>query len=227
MLENTEIREWADNLLKEVLEKWQSMKGRYDFHEYGFAVFYSPPYYNPELMLIGYNPGGRRDVFNPERDSTITSITGHEYFQNDYDYALARKMRELFEGVRKTPLLRSSVKLNLNFFRSPTMADWKQIDLRVRRELESFCYRKVQEIVERLHPRCIIAEGMQTYQEVKSLLHAAPEKKEYQQGIRGRAIYARSTFNHHRLIGLIHPSGAHISNDEWQRLATYLQSDLA
>ncbi len=109
-----ELKQWAENLLRETYEKWNSLEGKYEFWKSGFAVFYSPVYENPDLMVIGYNPGGNENDFN-EKEALVIPAE-HDYFK--WKYSLAKKMKDIFSKINKTELLRMSVKLNLIFFRS-------------------------------------------------------------------------------------------------------------
>ena len=60
---------WAEELLKDVCEKWETPEYKYAFKDCGFRVFYSPVHLSPDLMIIGYNPGKDDKPFSKEEDS--------------------------------------------------------------------------------------------------------------------------------------------------------------
>ena len=106
------------------------------------------------------------------------------------------------------------------------MAEWKETDSQIRKELESFCRDKVMEIINTLKPRIIIAEGVgETYPKLKELLSNPQDEKEVK-GINDRNIYMSCDSDHCKLIGIIHVSGARVSNDELNLIGKSLLDDL-
>jgi|GEM_PF-551058 len=203
------IEVWAENLVGEVANEWRSLKGMYTFWESGFSVFYSPVYSNPDLMIIGYNPGGGKNAFNESEAMRIPS--DHEYFVENY--RLANMMKTIFGKIGKIDLLEKSVKCNLIFFRSTNKNEFMSINEKTRKEMEAFCFKQIKEIIVRLNPKLIITEGMQTYDVLLKLLqeppleiHCLPEISKL--GENGRRAYCSGDCDIMKLIGVLHLSGA-------------------
>ena len=149
----------------------------------------------------------------------------HEYITEDYP--LARKTRDLFKSLGKLELLGNSVKLNLNFFRTKSDQDWEALDVDMRTELENFCTNKVREIVTRLKPKIVIAEGIgKTYPRLKEILFDGAKDLMNVKGSNGRNIYISCGNNAVKLIGIIHLSGARVSADELVEIGKNLSLDL-
>lgn len=234
-----DLNQWSDSLLRETYNKWSSLEGKYEFWKSGFAVFYSPVYENPDLMIIGYNPGGDSDTFNEKEALLIPEE--HEYFK--WNYPLAKKMREtIFNKINKTDLLRKSIKLNLIFFRSNNKKCFTSISREVRKDIEQFCHGKVREIIIPTKPKIVIAEGIITYDKLKLILKQQPfefkaETERCSLGNNGRRIYCNIEAckkidsdvycsGYMFLSGLLHLSGARPSENEFRTIRERLGDDL-
>ncbi len=215
-----DVNEWGLKVLKDVHEKWLSVEASSPFFESGYRVFYSPIRLKPKLMVIGYNPGGGAESFDPD-DARIIP-TEHDYYLDDY--TLARKMRSLFQRMELEPLLKESVKLNLMFFRSNNMSQWNQLSPLVRKDIEKFCTNQTVEIIKTLQPKIILAEGIETYLQLKRALRLSSEDKSCES--KGRSLFIENENTDVRLLGIIHPSGARVSTDEWQVITQTLSSRL-
>lgn len=217
-----DIQEWAEDLVTEVYEKWETSEDKYNFSECGFRVFYSPVVPNPDLMIIGYNPNSDDKPFNREEDALLPEF--HEYLY--HESRIARKMKYLFEGIERDDWLENSVKLNLLFFKSENEAQWNTIDEDLRNDLEMFCFRKVNDIIDTLKPRYIITEGLNVFDILTTSVLMGCTKPEIIFGYTGRKIYARSSYGHTHIIGLVHLTKDRISYPEWNSVKDYLKTDL-
>ena len=217
-----DIQEWAEDLVEEVREKWESSEEKYDFSESGFRVFYSPVHLNPDLMIIGYNPGNDDKPFTKEDDSHIPEF--HEYLY--HNSKIARKMKYLFEGIERDDWLECSIKLNLLFFKSENEAQWETMDQDVRNELETFCFKKVNEIIDTIMPRYIITEGLKVFDMLINSVLLGCDTPEVKIGVGGRKIYAKSRYGHSQIIGLVHLTNDRISYPDWNFIKDYLKDDL-
>jgi len=213
---------WAEELLKEVCEKWETTGCEYAFKDCGFRVFYSPVHLSPELMLIGHNPGKDDKPFSKEEDSEIPEV--HEYLY--HDSKMAKRMKYLFESIEREDWLTESVKLNLVFFGSENDAQWESMDRDLRNELETFCFKKVSDIIDTLKPRYIITEGLKVFDILINSVLMGCTKPEVKIGVGGRKIYARSRYGHTQIIGLVHLTKDRISFPDWNSIKNYLKTDL-
>ncbi len=213
---------WAEELLKDVCEKWETPEYKYPFKNCGFRVFCSPVRFSPELMIIGYNPDKDDKPFSKEDDCEIPEV--HEYLY--HNSGIAKKMKYLFESIEKEDWLTDSVKLNLVFFSSENEAQWETIDRELRDELETFCFKKVNDIIDTLKPRYIITEGLKVFNILINSVLMGCSKPEMKIGVGGRKIYARSRYDHTQIIGLVHLIKDRISYPDWNDMKKYLKIDL-
>ena len=88
--------EWVNNLYTETKRIWKE-NGE---NKNGYAIFYSPPVFNPDIMIVGYNPGGGENSFDESKASIVPKE--HDYFpqKESDDYPMAKKMRKIFEKCR-------------------------------------------------------------------------------------------------------------------------------
>ena len=203
-----DVQAWARTLTHDVRSKWEDLRKQSSAFEAGYAVFYSPVKLKPELMIIGYNPGGGVADFDLEKSMEVPRT--HDYLAG---YRLAKKMRSLFDEIGKPDLLTSSVKMNLIFFRSASAAEWSQIAPGVREDAESFCFGKVTETIETLQPKRILAEGIKTYSHLRRLLSMSGQEESILSN--GRSLVRTCSSSKVELIGIIHPTGSRISRDDW------------
>ncbi|MGA1861628.1 hypothetical protein OWM07_01900 [Deferribacter thermophilus] len=212
-------KKWATDLLNEVKKVWEETENNH-LKNNGFAVFYSKVRKNPELMIIGYNPGGGdkdfniEDVFNLDKEHEYIKYSG-KYNKNE-KYKTAEVMYKLFEEIRKLELLEKSVKLNLIFFRSKSEKEWQSLDKNSRILLEQFCFDKIKEIIDFLNPKTILLEGIKTFDlfisEILSKRYGVTKQKIISfyaysdKSHRRRCIFAKTEFNNKKIIGIIHPS---------------------
>jgi hypothetical protein len=213
---------WAEELLMDVCEKWAAPEYKYSFKDCGFRVFYSPVHLSPELMIIGYNPGKDDKPFSKEEDSQIPEV--HEYLY--HNSRIAKKMKFLFESIEKEDWLADSVKLNLVFFGSENETQWETMDQDLRDELETFCFRKVNDIIDTLKPRYIVTEGLKVFDILINSVLMGCSKKEVKFGVGGRKIYARSRYGYTQIIGLVNLAKDRISYPDWNSTKKCLKADL-
>jgi hypothetical protein len=219
---NVDIDIWAEELLKDVCEKWETTEYKYAFKDFGFRVFYSPVHLSPELMVIGYNPGKDDKPFSKEEDCQIPEV--HEYLY--HNSRIAKKMKYLFESIEREDWLADSVKLNLVFFGSENDAQWEAMDRDLRDELEIFCFKKVSDIIGTLKPRYIVTEGLKVFDILINSVLMGCSKPEVKIGVGGRKIYARSRYGYTQIIGLVHLTKDRISYPDWNSIKKYLKADL-
>lgn len=216
-----EITDFGNKIIQDTYQKWLIYENQYKIWNYGFGVFYSPIYYQPDLMLIGYNVGGSEKDFSLQECLVIPDE--HEYFL--YNYKLARIQKNIWDNLNGVEVLRSSIKLNLNFFRSKSIAQWKTIPKSIRLDLENFSINIVKEIISNLEPKIIIAEGIATYDEllwkvfgIESSLSSKCEKRNK------RRIFIDTLHYDRNILGIAHPSGCRLNNEDIQLIISNLKN---
>lgn len=166
----------------------------------GYAIFFSPATLQPRLAIIGYNPGGDSTLF---QQYAAGPPAVHEYtLQN---FRLARQMRKIFGAAGMMDELEKSVKFNLIFYRSRRAALLKN------KTLILFSESKTVDIIERIQPHFILAEGFATFNRLISLMHG----KVVQQHFYGNRCFVQyGQIGKTGLLGILHPTGAVGISDE-------------
>lgn len=211
---------WAEELTKEVYDKWKS-KYR---SKSGFKIFYSPVFSKPNLMIITLNPGGTPKHFRRENLTNFENGNFTVPEKNEYSitgYTMAKKLRKFFENHMS--LLDTSVAFPILFFRSKNVKSWKKINKNQRKEMEEFCYGKVKEIMVTIRPRFLLVLGLETYKKLKKhiLYDVKNEKKilgKKKRGKNPRNIAYYSEWNGIPVFSMMHPTGARISNYDFEEL---------
>jgi hypothetical protein len=173
-------------------------------------------------MIIGYNPDNDDKPFSKEDDSQLPDF--HEYLY--HKSKIARKMKYLFEGIERDDWLERSIKLNLLFFKSENETQWETLDQDLRNELETFCFIKVNDIIDTIRPRYIITEGFKVFDILINSVLIGCEKPEVKIGVGGRKIYTKSRYGHSQIIGLANLTKDRISYPDWNRIKEFLKGDL-
>lgn len=200
--------EWLTTLYKETHNRWNEMGS----NPQGYAVFYSPVVINPELLIIGYNPGGD--------ESSFVEIPKHPPADHDYikgNYPMANRMRYIFQSAGILPLLENSVKTNLYFFRSNNASGIGDLS----EDVKEFCLSQTKQIIDTLTPRMILVEGFETFSEVLKLLRSQQSREI---PFNGRAVMLVSDYKGIKLLGIPHPTGARgLTNDHWKEVGRLIK----
>ena len=149
-----DIQAWADQLTEAVHQRWLQ-NGQLPLA--GYRLFYAPVRLQPDLLIIGVNPGGGEADFLPEHRHTAPR-EGHAYL--DDRGRLAKRMRDLGAALGNDDVV-GSVALNINFFRTQNAVEWENVPNR--RALETFCQNMLGDIVAKLQPKAILAFGLGTF----------------------------------------------------------------
>ncbi len=90
----------AESIIDCVHTLWESHAKEYPA---GYAVFYGPVRYMPDLMLIGLNPGGGESCFHGNREVLCAIDNPMEYltYRNDSTYPIAGKTVAIFGSSGK------------------------------------------------------------------------------------------------------------------------------
>ena len=114
-------------------------------------------------------------------------------------------------------LLEQCVGVNAIFVRSPTSEYYrKNVELKVRREIEKFCLLQITEIVEFLRPKTVVVMGFETlalFGKSKSVLKGERSQREL---VRSGSVAGRQA------IGTLHLSGAFISALDRAAIASHI-----
>lgn len=216
------LEKWAEELRKEVCLKWKEYEEKLPK---GFELFYSPVRMSPDVMIIGFNPGGGTDDVKcyeePEPLAEHGYITYGLPRPGKKPYRLAEKMYQLFKEMGHEKTLQNSVKLNLIFFRSGDIKEWNNMDKVARKDLDNFCCEKVKNVISTLQPKLILTEGLLTYRRLKDLMPIGKKgEKEDVFPIGSRTLVRSIDSEPIKLTGIRHPTGGRppLKNEEWQKI---------
>jgi len=249
-MEETEVIKWAGDLLDETYHFWETeMYTAKDGDtkkalRSGFAVFYSPPRLHPDIMIIGVNPGGGQDSFDERRARRIPPT--HEYiaYENDSHYPIARCMCGLF-GPERRSLLEQSVKLNLNFFRTRSESTennqdrrelgLKDLDRLLDYRLSKFSHQKVEDIIDKLQPRVVLAESIGTFDILRKFNafhdYENLESVTHESGHKSLDLRRGAARGGNLLLGIRHPTGSRPpvakQPELWAKIKDTIARDLA
>jgi len=204
--------EWINTLYKNTRAVWEK-NGK---NSSGYAIFYSPVVDNPELLIMGYNPGGDEGDFS---SIPMTPPAEHDYICGNYK--MANRMRYIFESANMLENLQNSVKMNLIFFRTKSASTVKQLPA----ENVTFCYSQTKKIIDSLAPKTILVEGLETFDKLIGLL-GVKRMKEHK-NIRKKTLMRYSTYNGIKVLGIPHPSGSHgLYNDDLLEIGHLIQREI-
>lgn len=179
-------------------------------------------------MILTLNPGGNGKHFRNEdlpkfekRNFSVQNF--HSYVKpRDPNNKMARAVKAFFEN---DDLLAKSIPIPILFFRSKDYKHWKKNFSRKysdnkRKQVENFCYDKVNEILKKLDPNSILIVGTKTYDiliknsriELKTI-HV--ETGEY--GNRKERIYIKAEWNGKPVFCIRHLTGPELKTITYKK----------
>jgi hypothetical protein len=181
--------------------------------EFGLKILYGPPYYEPPILFIGYQPGGGALDFARETARVSDTPWSGECEYATRDYPLADHLRNIF-GV---DFLAKCVGLNAIFVRSPRMRTYVGIDRAMRKEIETFCVARANRIVDIIKPKKIVVIGF-------AALGLFDRGTVDVTSPKGRVLTKIGEVAGHPAIATLHLSGAHISACDRKRIGDRIQT---
>jgi hypothetical protein len=181
----------------------------------GFQILLGPPFKEAPILFLGYQPG--KGCKTPLEERAYGS---EDRWPDVPEYVtecwpLAKCMRRIFDAN----FLSRCVALNAIFVRSDSVSVYyRDFCARVRKEINQFCLPRVNEIVEAVHPKKIVAVGIGTL----SLF----DKRAYPclKGANGRVLMKAGKIAGRDAIGVLHLTGAHISATDRAHIDSYLRA---
>lgn len=217
-----EVTEYCADLYRRTRTLWLGLEGQYPTWGCRFSILYGPPQVSPDLLILGRNPG-----FDPDDlyDEEILSWPKANEYTNK-SWKLATKLRSIFAGAGLSNLLDRSVGTNQLFFKSKgigrheTGLGWADNPLPVRKQLEEYCTHELEHLICLLRPRLVLALGLSVFDDIAD---TGPREVN---GAKGRRVAAIGVANGARTVGIIHPTGAQVSNVDWTIVARELALEL-
>ncbi|MCA6373364.1 MAG: hypothetical protein IM631_18515 [Cytophagales bacterium] len=209
------LENWGNS----IIDKVKVDKLDFSDDQSNFSIFYSPLILNPKLMIIGDNPGGQIT------DKGLDKIPKlHEYLDPDKDkqYKLANAMRDkIMKGEKLKEILRTSVKLNRIFFKSPDLKTFKAFPKAI--EMEKYRLKILEEIIDKLQPKKILAESFGTFE----VLCGTPCTSVLEKEGTNKSLLLAGKYKGIEVLGINHPSSSRgLSNGDWERVSKELEKRL-
>jgi len=183
---------------------------------------YGPPIFRPDLLVVGRNPGfNAADLYDEE---ILTWPKDNDYANKNWK--LAAKLRSIFSAANLETLLERSLGTNRLFFKSKglgkhkTGLGWADNSPEVREQLEVYCAHEVGELVRLLEPKLVLALGLSVFDATASTAHRDIRS------VKGRRLAAVGEAGGTKIVGIIHPTGARVSNEDWAVVANALALEL-
>ena len=213
-MNSAELDKWG----KSIIDKVKADSSAFSKVPLEFSIFYSPIQLAPRLMIIGDNPGGQ---LGEQGLYEIPKL--HEYIDPNQKYSLAVAMRDkIMKGEKLRDILTNSVKINRIFFRTPNMGTFESLENA--NELKQYCFKTVNEIIDTLKPRRILAESFGTFKTFCSTWTSILEKENTK-----KSLLLVGQYNGIEILGINHPSQAwrqRIDNNDWERVNKELEKRL-
>jgi hypothetical protein len=184
----------------------------------GFEILMGPPFREPPIAFIGYQPGEWK--LSPEEarlegyeDGWVTNCCHYA----DQTWPLARRLQEMF-GPR---LLEQCVGLNAIFVRAANIASYNAtVPKSVRHSISDFCLPQVQRLLDVIAPKTIFVIGHRT---LDLFGGGTPSTT----SVKGRHLIKTGTVFGRKALAMIHLTGGRISREDRSTITTALQHELA
>lgn len=148
-----ELETFTKGMYQRVNSKWNQHRLDLATGECGFSVLSGPPIYQPDLMIIGENPGYGAGDHGPHIEDTWPVKSHIE----DAEWPLAVRLRNIFENAGLTSVLRNSIQTNFLFFKSTSLGSgtryvWNDNPHALRSELVAFCQNELKQFIRLSQP---------------------------------------------------------------------------
>lgn len=219
-MKQRELEHYAVTMYERVNDLW-SRRGNEIFDgACGFSVLSGPPIYRPKLMIIGENPGFGADDHEPH----VERRWPEQSHITDASWILARKLRAIFDTGRHRNLLNTAIQTNFQFFKSsyidkPSRFRWNSLPSLLRSELKIFCLHELTGYVRISEPKLILVLGLDVFDR-----HASEARPIMRDRSGKRRLLVEGRIFSVPAIGILHPSGAQVANEDWTRVASYIDT---
>ena len=147
-----------------VCHNWASQ----DTNNPDFYVFQSrSDIFEPELLLIGANPGNNKKYINSEsykekgfRDDGDLGYDSNQYIENEFakDWHINKPILKMFEHPEMRKKLENSVIMNVVYFNTSNISELKKLNNG--KEMIAFCVNKTEEFIDLVKPKNILFMGL-------------------------------------------------------------------
>ncbi len=202
------VDECCRRIYSETKSFYEEMFG-YGKDDPGFQILYGPPFRRAPVLFIGYQPGkGTKTPLEEQEDGSERGWPTKSEFVTE-KWRLATNLQQMFSEE----FLCNCVGTNATFIRADTMKAYKHRGQAIRDRIEAFCVNQVEKMVKAIEPRLIVAIGFGTL----ALFHTGG--KADLKNAKGRVLAKKGSIAGRNVVGVLHLSGAQISNVDRQSIA--------
>ena len=138
----------------------------------GCQLLFSPLIEQPQILLIGFNPGGGYYNWHGKIVEKFEPMQALEYYLNSHP--LAEQTKSLFrQAGREEDLKHHTVKTNFYYWATDNVADFNKLLKLLPAELSEKIFHQARvwtkQLIDGLQPEMIIAEGFKAYDEIAVL----------------------------------------------------------
>ncbi len=181
----------------------------------GYAILYGPPMLNPEMLFLGFQPGGGL----LDAEAGLKNGERHRWPERIHYATETWRLASVMRQIWYISTLDRCTGLNAVFFRAPRIKHWNLVPAHLRQEMEVFSRKRARLLVEAMAPKRIVVIGLGTF----DLLADRPHQLVHQQG--QKTLIKQGQIWGVPAIGIIHLSGARIRRDEMDILAKYFAAN--
>ena len=132
-----------------------------------FYVFQSNVSFQPELMIIGSNPGGNKEYSTMNREqgrerrtANNLGISDHNQFLVNDGWGSMRSLCELFSGPILRPVFEKAVITNIVYFNTGNFQELRKRMNQGGREALQVCVKKNMELIRLVSPKHLLLMGI-------------------------------------------------------------------
>ncbi|MFN4763728.1 hypothetical protein ACKGJN_11430 [Gillisia sp. Q332] len=138
----------------------------------GCQLLFSPLIHKPEILLIGFNPGGGYSKHHGFIAENFEPMQALEYYLNKH--SLGEQTKDLFrQAGREEDLKNHTVKTNFYCWATDNVADFNRLLKLLPDELSQKIFHQARvwtrQMIDGLQPEMIVAEGFKAYDEIAVL----------------------------------------------------------
>jgi hypothetical protein len=207
-----------DEICRGIYEETRQYAPITNLSEMGFEILLGPPFPQPPIVFIGYQPG------EGTLSAAQSRLKGYEdHWITDAcqlaleDWVLAKKLQRMFDRE----LLANCVGLNAIFVRAKNIGAYNsRVPIRVRREIQQFCLNRVERILDSISPKLILVIGLQTLELFGGGTTSVT-------GTNGRVLMKSGKVFNRKAHAMLHLSGCRIASGDREAINAAIHAELA
>ncbi len=197
-----------------------------------FYALQSPPRENPDLLIIGLNPGENDNYLSACHKRGLERLTDKEikkenpfWFDSEKGFtkwAIWNRLKISFQNEKMLPILGNSVYMNLLYFNTKNFKEFQSKKGNVK-AFNTCCELTQEAILNVFTPKMIICLGVSDcFNGIKGCLNYQVLRT----NSKNKKLVIRKTFNDIPVYGIPHPSSARgITNDDRKLIGEIIQKD--